>query len=114
MEEVVPMKSMRTVLFSYVLLLAVAVAPAAAQGGTYTPTGPMTRNRDLHTMTTLPDGKVLIAGGEDKFAIFGAWNNAEIYDPVANTITPVGNAMSSMRAEHTATLLANGKVLLVG
>jgi hypothetical protein len=108
------MKSMRIVLFSYILLAAIAVGPAAAQGGTYAATGPMVRNRDLHTMTTLPDGKVLIAGGEDQFAIFGGWNDAEIYDPVANTFTLLSSVMGSMRLEHTATLLANGKVLIVG
>ena len=97
-----------------VLLLVAVPSPAAAQAGTYASAGPMSKKRDLHTMTTLPDGTVLIAGGEDGFDFFGAWNDAEIYDPVGGTFTPIVSLMSSERAEHTATLLNNGTVLIVG
>src|SRR4051812_20451829 len=86
-----------------VLLLTIVPSLAEAQGGTYAAIGPMVRKRDLHTMTSLPSGKVLIAGGEDPFDVFGAWNDAEIYDPAANTLTLLASPMGSPRAEHTAT-----------
>jgi hypothetical protein len=40
-------------------------------------------------------------------------NTAEIYDPVAGTFTAIPN-MAYARACHTATLMANGMVLIAG
>jgi Kelch motif protein/galactose oxidase-like protein len=63
------------------------------------------------TATLLPSGKILIAGG---FSNNGspALNTAEIYDPSNGTFVATDNNMTDPRAFHTATLLANGKVLL--
>ena len=89
--------------------------PAA---GTFTPAGifgSMTTARASHTATLLPNGMVLIAGGED-FNSYGQTTSlasAELYDPVAVTFTATGN-MTTSRAAHTATLLGNGKVLIAG
>ncbi|HVC20446.1 MAG TPA: HYR domain-containing protein, partial [Vicinamibacterales bacterium] len=88
-------------------------APARAQGS-FAPTGSMTVARDLQTATPLADGTVLIAGGEDEMHVFGAWNTAETFDPATGTFTATANTMSSERAEATATLLADGKVLIAG
>ncbi len=52
-------------------------------------------------------GAVLVSG-----ARMGVLASAEIYDPIANTWAPAGS-MAQGRAEHTATLLGNGKVLVV-
>ena len=73
-------------------------------------TGPLKVGRLYHTATLLPNGKVLIAGGE---ASTGATNSAEIYDPLtgSNTLT---TSMHQIRFGHTATLLLNGKVLVTG
>ncbi|MBK9441773.1 MAG: fibronectin type III domain-containing protein [Comamonadaceae bacterium] len=67
-----------------------------------------------HTATLLPDGKVLVAGGMTFPAINQA--SAELYDHangVGGTWSVTGS-MGSRRYRHTATLLANGKVLVVG
>lgn len=106
--------------------------------GTFTPTGAMTTARFAHTATLLANGKVLITGGspslgdlathdsrlatlraKNEVLAAGASDNtddlatAELFDPATGTFTATG-AMSQPRSEHTATLLANGKVLVVG
>jgi N-acetylneuraminic acid mutarotase len=69
--------------------------------------------RQFHTATLLPNGKVLVAGGMSPPTYSMPMTNAEIYDPVANTWTAAA-PMTSARIYHTATLLSNGKVLIVG
>jgi hypothetical protein len=82
--------------------------------GTFAVTGSMAVGRVLDTATLLDDGRVLIAGGTDASGGGGAATaSAELYDPSAGTFTLTGS-MASERADHTATLLASGKVLIVG
>lgn len=57
--------------------------------------------------TLLADGRVLVTGDE------APSNAASIFDPVADTWTAVA-PMASAHLFHTATLLTNGKVLVVG
>jgi len=64
----------------------------------------MTSARAYHAATQLPDGRVLITGGNEP---------AELYSPGTNSWASAGN-MASWRQEHTATLLGNGKVLVAG
>lgn len=62
----------------------------------------------------LSDGRFLVCGGmggqEDNAH---GLSSAEIYDPVANIWAPIA-PMATGRYAHTATLLVNGKVLVVG
>ena len=84
------------------------------ESGTFTATGSMPVGRVRHTATLLNDGRVLIAGGEDGSGGGGAaTESAELYDPAAGTFALTGS-MASERADHTSTLLASGKVLIVG
>ena len=83
----------------------------------FTPTGTMSDAREDHTATLLADGRVLITGG---FAAYGYWDygntpldTAEIYDPATRRFTRAGR-MTSARAFHAATLLADGTVLITG
>lgn len=73
-------------------------------------TGSMTNGRTYHTATRLPDGKVLVAGGQNSL---GDLASAELYDPATGTWTPTGS-LNTPRRFHTATLLPNGKVLVAG
>jgi hypothetical protein len=63
-------------------------------------------------MTLLQDGKVLVAGGWDGPS-YGPLDSAELYDPVAGRWSYTGNLNISHYGD-TATLLANGQVLVVG
>jgi hypothetical protein len=82
--------------------------------GTFTPTGNMTTGRESHTATLLPDGTVLITGSQ-RGAFGGGYGlaSAEIYDPAIGTFSATGN-MTTPRLLQTATLLADGTVLVTG
>jgi len=71
--------------------------------------------RTSHTVTLLPNGKVLIVGGEqcDASNCSGRLSSAELFDPAREIFSYTG-AMSIARAGHTATLLNNGTVLVTG
>jgi hypothetical protein len=58
----------------------------------------------------LGNGTVLVTGGANSS---GYLSSAELYDPASNSWSAAG-AMFTARMEHTATLLANGKVLIAG
>lgn len=84
--------------------------------GTFASTGPMTSPRYAQAATVLPNGKVLVTGG------LGDGGNghsppvlrsAELYDPATSTFTTTGS-MLVRRTNHTATLLTDGRVLIVG
>jgi N-acetylneuraminic acid mutarotase len=84
--------------------------------GTWTATGSLGEGRYQHTATLLPNGKVLVAGGHGFTCCTGSSGvlaTTELYDPASGTWTSSGN-LATDRAEHTATLLANGKVLVAG
>ena len=63
------------------------------------------------TATTLPSGKVLVAGGRDGAPLA----TALLFDDLADTFSAAGGgAMTVARARHTATRLPSGRVLVAG
>ena len=75
--------------------------------------------RYAHTATLLPNGQVLIAGGSggagSPFFPGAPLSSAELYNPALNTWTPTPAQLNDgPRYGHTATLLSNGQVLIVG
>jgi hypothetical protein len=70
----------------------------------------MTAQRDGHTATLLPSGKVLIAGGTE---LLDTAYSAELYAPASAAFTAT-TSLITPRRDHTATLLRTGKVLIAG
>jgi len=95
-------------------------APTAAEifdpvAGTVTPTANLLQLHGYYqTATLLADGRVLVVGGlaGSDFSI-STNSGAEIFDPKTSKFTNAG-PMAVNRRAHTATLLADGRVLIAG
>jgi WD40 repeat protein len=98
--------------------------------GTFSPAGSMGSPRQGHTATLLPDGRVLVAGGTTGASAAASLGvtlasvrrvatepqvlrTAELYDPTTGTFSPTGS-MATVRVNHTATALLDGRVLVAG
>src|ERR1035438_8874987 len=90
-----------------------AIQPAEA--AVWITNSPMIKARYGHTVTLLPNGKLLAAGGCSTNFIpsLNYLSTAELYDPANGTWTVTGS-QAAPRVFHTATLLPSGKVLIVG
>jgi len=82
--------------------------------GTFAYASQMNEGHYNHTATLLDNGEVLIAGG-NYFPLSGGSTPAdsELYDPSTHTFTVTGS-MVTPRENHTATVLNDGTVLIVG
>jgi hypothetical protein len=87
---------------------------------TFSPTGPLADARGAHTATLLSNGRVLVAGGGPASwpgALAGIGDpflaSAELYDPTTRAFSLTGS-MATPREAHTATRLADGRVLITG
>src|SRR5882762_1595291 len=79
------------------LCAASLVQPCDATPGEWEYTGSLKTARSHHTATLLPDGRVLVVGGEhgqDPLA------SAELYDPATGTFSDT-NSLSTARDAHT-------------
>src|SRR5215472_1443753 len=81
--------------------------------GTWSYTGSMHTPRYFYTAVLLKTGKVLVAGGCNAAACNTVTPTAELYDPNSGAFSATGS-LSSARDYQTATLLANGNVLVAG
>jgi Kelch motif len=101
------------------VLVMLGVSPRAElydpKTGAFTPNRSIGPQRVRETVTRLADGRVLIAGGVDLSADWtqGELSSAELFDPATGRFTATGS-MKTARMSHTATLLADGRVLIVG
>ena len=70
--------------------------------------------RSSHTSALLTNGKVLIAGGASGPGANNVLASAEIYDPQAGAFVPTGKMNEARAKLPDATLLLDGRVLIVG
>ncbi|MFZ5440271.1 MAG: kelch repeat-containing protein [Myxococcota bacterium] len=77
--------------------------------GTWSPTAPMSVPRQEHTLTTRFDGSALAVGGLSGTTM---QQSAEAFSP--RTRTWSGGPMMSAHRGHTATQLADGRVVVIG
>ena len=88
----------------------------------FTTLGHLLEARRMHSSIPLPDGKILVIGGEgnnchpiknnpkrNTYALL----SVELYNPVSNTSMFIGD-MKKLRGDFTATLLFDNNVLIVG
>jgi N-acetylneuraminic acid mutarotase len=75
---------------------------------------PLATARANHSATQMTNGKLLVVGGQNGSGT--PLSSVEIYDPFANAANAwsAGAALAAARSDHTATLLDNGRVLVVG
>lgn len=119
----------RTPMLVALALSVVGVCQAQSAGGLKTtspvilgwePAAELAQARQSHTATRLGNGRVLVAGGSGPIvptypggATFGVLDSAEYFIPdvgIWRTVAP----MSAKRTRHTATLLDDNSVLVVG
>lgn len=91
---------------------ALALAPIAASAE-FAATGDMVTARTSPTATTLLDGRVLITGGNVRTTNRAPAATAELFDPATGAFSATG-LMTTPRWDHAATLLHDGRVLIVG
>jgi hypothetical protein len=89
---------------------AVSVEDVDAQS--FTPTGSLTTSRGFLAANVLPNGEVLVTGGQGLGGTF--LSSAELYDPNSGVWRSTEDAMEFPRDLHTATLLRDGRVLVAG
>jgi len=87
------------------------VGGGSGELGAFTSAGSMATPRQMHSVTALADGRVLMAGGEG--SIFFDLSSAEIYDPDTETYSATGSLATGRRL-HSATLLNDDRVLVAG
>jgi N-acetylneuraminic acid mutarotase len=76
--------------------------------GTWHVTGSLSVARSSHSAVLLHDGRVLVAAGVDGTTV------AELYDPATGTWSETGSLSTTRNDGQTMTVLADGKVLIVG
>jgi hypothetical protein len=112
------------VAFLCFFVLGLAPPAGAAGSGFFSPTGSMSVPRSAPVAAALPDGRVLVAGGDDFDGfvscpylycpqIVVTWQSAEIFDPATGSFAPTGS-MTVPRSGAAAAPLPDGRVLVVG
>ncbi len=90
------------------------IGPASCEVGDFTRGLNMTSPRFIHRAAKLLDGRVLLTGGQVQntpSAVITA--SVDAFNPADNSVSPVA-PMTIRRWSHTATTLADGRVLVTG
>ena len=92
-------------------------SPGQGANGAWTATADLVTPRSNQTATLLPTGSILFSAGFDGFQKIQSakyLTSAELYDPASSGAWGSPPVMAAPREEHTATMLANGHVLVAG
>jgi N-acetylneuraminic acid mutarotase len=94
----------------------VAAKPLDTGPTTWTAVGNLKTPTAGHTATLLQNGQILIAGGQSGGTLNSGTNSSEVYDPTGGVFVslPVTSTLTTLRENHTATLLTTGQVLVAG
>lgn len=93
--------------------------------GTWTSTGNLTTGRGGHTALLLPNERVLVTGGRQDFFVVGGQigvkgqngtvlTSSEVFTPQEGTWSVAAANLSAARFNHTATLLPDNRVVVIG
>jgi hypothetical protein len=100
-------------LFALAALLCVPASASAINTVSFSPVGNMTSEREAPGAARLPDGRVLVVGGYSS-AGDQYLNTAEVFDPNANTFSPLAATMNAVRWGPATATLPDGRVLIAG
>jgi hypothetical protein len=78
----------------------------------FTPTGSLSVARGRHAAALLPDGRVLISGGEGNDPAAPVLGT-EIFDPGTGQFSSAGS-LQAARESHSALMLTDGRLLVIG
>lgn len=74
--------------------------------------------RMFHSLSTLDagpnTGRILVVGGQTPGPVPTFHNSVELFDPLTQGFVPAAQNLPQPRSHHSATLLNNGRVLLLG
>jgi Kelch motif protein len=104
---------MRRFSFACAVAAVALIAPPSASAintVSFSQVGNMTAMRAGPGAARLPDGRVLVVGGDDVPPL----NSAEIFDPATNTFSALGARMNSGRFSPAAASLPDGRILIAG
>lgn len=112
LQSAVPCSGTRSrCLFALIVLGATAAGAVSAAEGSWTTTGSHLTPRWGGASVPLADGKALTIGGSDSGG--NPLSTAELYDPATGTWAAT-NPLNGVRHAATATVLPDGRVLVVG
>lgn len=83
------------------------------QSGTWSLAAPTSGPRAHQTATLLLSGEVLVVGGTTGISGSSSLTTVEIYDPLSDSWS-VAASMATPRLQHSAALLPDGRVIVVG
>jgi N-acetylneuraminic acid mutarotase len=74
----------------------------------------MSSIRIMHSGCQMQNGHILLSGGTPYSNVVSAFDTVEEFDPTTQSFTTLSKKMSSPRAGHASSLLADGSVFITG